>query len=291
MPSHQRSALHPIGDRHEDKMAALPHRWRKRCSNNNMSRRPSSAHLFQVRPLTRPQITTFANHPNPGTLIAPPISQWPKGKAFFRFAYDLLDTRGRRWLSTIMFALMSRPKPWQAGLFQLKNSSIPPMAKAMYSDMLQAFATGEREKLKALCTATYLNPMLASLDKRPRTKRYKWELVNWTGKARIVAQAITPVAAGGGSDLIRQATVHVPSRQRRIEYAWNEAAKEWEVVSKKEADVNEYIILVSVIFPKSYHQSEWRILSATRPSTVEEWVREKELVNKVQSVQMESFKL
>lgn len=274
-------------------MAPLPRRWRKRCNNNNnISRRTSSAHLFQVRPPPkRRQTRAFANHPTPGTLIAPPLSQWPKGKAFFRFAYDVLGSRGRRWLQTIMVALASRPKPWQAGLLKLENSKIPPTAKAMYSDMLQALAAGDRDKLKALCTVTYLDPMLASLDKRPRTKRYKWELVKWTGKARIVAQSITPVAPGGGSDLIRQATVHVPSRQRRVEYVWNAGAKEWEVASKKEADVDEYIILVSVIFPKSYHQTEWRILSATRPSTVEEWEHEKELVKKVQSVDMESYKL
>jgi hypothetical protein len=165
------------------------------------------------------------------------------------------------------------------------------MAKELYTEMLRALATGDREKLKALCTVTYLTPMLVSLDKRPRTKRYRWELVEWTGKARIVAQSITPVAAGGSSDMIRQVTVHLPSRQRRIEYAWNAGAREWEVASQKEADVDEHLILVSVIFPGSYQQSEWRILSATRPSTPEEWEKEKQLMQKVQSVEMESYKL
>ena len=165
------------------------------------------------------------------------------------------------------------------------------MAKEIYTDMMQAIAAGDGEKLmKELCTQSYATPLLASFEKRPRTRRFKWELVKWTGKVRIASQVLTPMSTGK-SDLIRQVTVHLPSRQRRIEYALNAEARKWEVASEKEADVDEYLILISVITAGTYQKSEWRVLATTRPSTVKEWENEKKILEEIQQAELEEHKL
>ncbi|KAK1826528.1 hypothetical protein QBC39DRAFT_293126 [Podospora conica] len=263
-------------------------------AGNKAGAAPSPA-VQRVQQQQEQRVTAaLINAPLPGTLIPPPISQWPSGKAFFRFAFQVYKEKGRQWLQTTMITLSSRPNPWKfwkPGQFQLKSNAIPPTAKEMYADMLRAFAAGDREKLKAICTVTYLKPMLASLDKRPRTRRYKWELVRWTAAPRLVGQTISPTSAGGQSDMIRQATVLLSSRQRRVEYTWNAHERKWEVTSEKEADVTEHLIVVAIIYPVSFQQTEWRILSATRPSTVEEWESERAMIEKVQNVDLESYKL
>jgi len=230
----------------------------------------------------------------PGTMIPPPLSSYPRSpKTFFSFLYDVVKSWARGNLSVLIFSLTSKPTVLKARQWKPNNSQVLLAAKALHREMSTALASGNKEALAKLCVKTLAIPMNATIDAR-KNRRYSWELLKykWGRNPRIVSQIMTPVAQMKGSPLLRQVVVRIRSRQRRVTYE-RAANGSWEVKEggKQEMDLDEYVALVSILNPRTWTSSEWRILGVVQPTTQEEWRAEQETVEALERDQLKKFKM
>lgn len=231
----------------------------------------------------------------PGTLILPPLSQFPREpKLFFSFLYDAMKSWARGKLQVVLMSISSKQGILKPRRFKLNNSQALLAAKAMHREMATALALGNKEALSQLCVKALSIPMLANIDARQRSRRYSWELVRYLGwrNPRIVSQMLSPIAPTRGAPLVRQVVVRIKSRQRRTLYERSDRGP-WEVKpeGQQEVDLTEHIVLVSVISPKTWMQGEWRVLGSVQPTTFEEWEFEKKALQAVEQGELEKYKL
>jgi len=218
-----------------------------------------------------------------GTLIAPPISQYPREpRKFFKFAYEVFTTWARTTASGLGMVWSSKPSMFKKAQYKLNNAATLLTAKALHRDMAKALAAGDKRTLGKICTKVMGVPMLAAIDARSPKKRYTWELVKYRRGPRIASQIVAPTTSDGSGPLLRQVVVSIASRQRRTEEVRRHRA--WEEVpgSIKEVDVTENIVIVSIVHPRTWKQSEWRILGTVPTMTPEDWFAEKEILNKLE---------
>lgn len=231
-----------------------------------------------------------------GTFVRPSLSQFPRSpRAFWSFLRDYIVTSVRCRLQTIIIPFSSKPSLFKAARYKLNNSLLLLTAKAMHRSLAQALAEGDKDTLRKICTKRLSLPMLASIDRRPRSRRYTWELVRYNGSwrnPRIVSQIIQPIAPGSDAPMIRQAVVAISSRQRRVEYEMKKVGQ-WEIVpgSEKEVDLTENLVLVSLVDQKTWRQDEWYIVGTIQPTTPEEWADEKASIQALEQEQLQKFRL
>jgi len=193
-----------------------------------------------------------------------------------------------------MMSLSSKQGITKPRRFKLNNDQALLSAKALHREMASALALGNKESLSQICVKSLSIPMLATIDARQRSRRYSWELVRYLGwrNPRIVSQVLSPIAPTKGSPLVRQVVVRIRSRQRRTLYE-RSAKGPWEVKpdGQQEVDLTEYIVMVSIISPKTWTQGEWRILGSVQPTSFKEWQFEKEALASVEKSELEKYKL
>jgi protein MBA1 len=173
----------------------------------------------------------------------------------------------------------SKPSFFKRATFQPKRSALVPTAKALHRSLAEALAAGDKQTLNNICSRKLVSPLLASIDARPRGRRYAWELVKYTNKLvypSIKSHRLSPISRDRHAPIIRQAIVAISSKQRRVVY---DAADQVIPGSEKEMDVVEHFAIASIVDPKNnWHQSEWRVIGTVQPTTLESWLEEKELL-------------
>ncbi|KAK0656314.1 hypothetical protein B0T16DRAFT_399066 [Cercophora newfieldiana] len=231
----------------------------------------------------------------PGTLIPPPLSQWPRQpKPFFNFFWDVVKAWGRGKLQVLMMSISSKKGILKPRQFKLNNAQVILTAKAMHREMAEALAVGNKDALTKLCVKALATPLSANIDSRQNSRRYDWELVKYSGwrNPTIVSQSLSPILQSKGSPLMRQVIVRIKSRQRRTTYH-KSANGLWQVNEggKQEMDLEEYVALVSIVKPTTWASSEWRILGSVEPTTPEEWEMEKNALNAIEQEELKKYKL
>lgn len=218
----------------------------------------------------------------PGTFIRPPLSQWPKGiMNWLYFFGQLVMTELVEIGSAAMIKFTSKPTLFKRAIFKHNKSAIILTAKALHRQMAEALATGDKETLRKVCVARFATALRASIDSRPKGRRYGWELVEYTNKLwypSIRSYRMTPLSKLKGAPVVQQVVVALSSKQRRVEYDDSRKGQGKMVPgSEREVDVVEYVALVNIINAKTFTSDTWKILGVIKPTTLESWSAEKRL--------------
>jgi protein MBA1 len=214
-----------------------------------------------------------------GTFVIPPLAQFPKplGQKL-RFLGWWLVIKGQEILTNAALKFTSKPTIFKAAKFKPKRSVIIPTVKALHRSMAEALAAGDKNTINKICSRKLAGPLLASIDARPRGRRYGWELVKYTNKLfypAIRSHRVSPLSRERHAPIIRQAIVAISSRQRRVQY---DAQGQVVPGSEKEIDVVENVAIACIVDPRTWQQGEWRLLGTIKPTTYEGWAEEKELL-------------
>ncbi|KAK4242045.1 hypothetical protein C8A03DRAFT_40611 [Achaetomium macrosporum] len=211
----------------------------------------------------------------PGTFVLPPLSGFPKSLIQkLRFLGYWCLVKGQEIITNAAVKFTSKPSIFTRAAFKAKRSALIPTAKALHRTMAEALASGDRDTINRICTRKFAGTLVASIDGRPRGRRYGWELVGYTNKLfypSVKSHRITPISREKYAPIIRQAVVAISSRQRRVEY---DARGQVVPGSEKEIEAVENVVVVCLVDPKTWTQSEWRLLGTVKPTTLEEWKQE-----------------
>ncbi|KAK3905001.1 hypothetical protein C8A05DRAFT_31210 [Staphylotrichum tortipilum] len=217
----------------------------------------------------------------PGTFILPPLSGFPKGLwdkcRFFGFWCGI---KLQEMLTNTSTKFSSKPTIFKKAQLKAKRSTIIPTAKALHRAMAEALASGDKHTLNKICSRKLAAPLLASIDARPRGRRYGWE-IEYTKKLRypsIKSHRMSPLSRERYGPIVRQAVVAISSKQRRFQY---DAKGQVVPGSEKTVEVIENLTMACIIDSKTWTQGEWRIVGTVKPTTLEGWVEEKTLLKQM----------
>lgn len=189
-----------------------------------------------------------------------------------REALTYLWYRFRAWISTLGLIIGTKTDSmvnWKTRpRFKARLSRIPPTAKTMYRELLEAFAAGDKETVRKLCTPHLAGQYTKAIDKRRATEGVRWELVKYSGSPRLKSYMIIPMNQHDKDTMTEQAVVSVTSTQRMSRT--NRNMKDAVVPgSEKEQTGTEYVVL-----KRDYSKAEWRplgewqIWGTTEPTTL-----------------------
>lgn len=214
-----------------------------------------------------------------GTFVIPPLSQFPKTLNHkLRFLGQWMVITGQEALTNAALRFSSKPTIFKAAQFKPNRSLLVPTAKALHRSMAESLATGDKTTLGKICSRKLANTLLATIDARPRGRRYGWEVVAYTNKLfypTIRSHRMSPVSRERDAPVIRQVVVAISSKQRRFQY---DAQGGVVPGSEKVIDVVENVAMACVIDAKTWKQGEWRLVGTVKPTTFEGWLVEKELL-------------
>ncbi|KAK4125071.1 hypothetical protein N657DRAFT_643875 [Parathielavia appendiculata] len=212
----------------------------------------------------------------PATFVLPPFSQFPKPLIQkLRLLSQWVRMKLQETVANMVVKFSSKPTIFKAARFKPNRSALIPTAKALHRSMAAALADGDKDTINRVCSRRLAGSLLASIDSRPRGRRYGWELVAYTNRAfypSIKSHRMSPGSRERNAPVVRQAVVAISSRQRRVQY---DAQGQVIPGSEKEMDVVENLAFGCVIDPRTWQQSEWRIIGTLKPTTVEGWLEEK----------------
>jgi protein MBA1 len=218
----------------------------------------------------------------PGTFILPPFSELPKGfgnKLRFLWQWLLIKVQEIAMNSSTKYA--SKPSFFRRAQLRVSRRTLIPTAKALHRTMAQALASGDKDTLYRICSQKLSQSLCGSIDTRPRGRSYGWELVKYTNPLfypSIRSHRLSPLGMSKEDPIVRQVVVAISSRQRRVAYD-----SKGQVVpgSEKEIDVVENVAMGCIIDPKTWQQSEWRLIGTVKSTTPGEWQREKKLMTRL----------
>ncbi|KAK3996965.1 hypothetical protein QBC44DRAFT_304003 [Cladorrhinum sp. PSN332] len=226
----------------------------------------------------------------PATFVRPPLSQFPKSPGkWLRFLKHMIWAKTQEKLQQILMKVQSKPTLLKRARWQRNNSAVILTAKGLHRSMAEAFASGDKTTIRNVCTANLGTPLLAAIDNRPRTRRYGWELVEYTKKMAypsIRASRIMPASKDPNAIIVRQVVVAIASKQRRVEYD-DSARGGGRIVpgSEKELEVVENVAIAQAINPHTWEGGEWRLLGTVKPTTLEDWETEMALTKEVETAE------
>lgn len=212
----------------------------------------------------------------PGTFILPPVSQFPKPLGDkLRFLGAWLVIKGQEMLTNTMIKFSSKPTFFARAQFKPKKELLIPTAKALHRSMAEALATGDKSTINKICSRHLASRLVATIDARPRGRRYGWELIGYTNKLlypSIRSHKMAPVSRDRYAPVIRQVVVAISSKQRKVAYDGR-----GQVVpgSEKEVEAVENVVMACILNQKTWQSGEWRLIGTVSPTTYEGWLKEK----------------
>ncbi|GAB1312148.1 hypothetical protein MFIFM68171_02358 [Madurella fahalii] len=215
----------------------------------------------------------------PGTFVLPRLSEFPKEpRKALKLLYAWLVAKFQEVGANMATKYTSKPSFFKGARFKARRPAIVLAAKALHRSLAEALAAGDKDTISKICSRKLAGPMLASIDARPKTRRYGWELVSYTNKAfypTIKAHRLAAISRERGAPLIRQAVVAISSRQRRVEY---DAQGQVVPGSEKEMEVVENVALGCMIDQQTWQSDDWRIIGTVKSSSLEDWEVEKKML-------------
>ena len=186
--------------------------------------------------------------------------------------------------SLLGYKLASAPTPFSRSRFKANRSNSIPTAKALHVRMNDAFAAGDRETLRAICTNDFYQTMVSAIDARPKGVRTEWELLRYDQTwyyPRLADWRVAVIPRPGGgtrgraSRVIKQAVVSIASVQRIARYDDSPQGGGAKIKgSKRVRHMLEHLVLQSEIDPKTYQAKPWRIWGTIPENTYESWREE-----------------
>ena len=217
---------------------------------------------------------------SPVTLVAPPIWRYPRQPSkFFHMLYLHLRAKFDTLLTLVGFKFTSSESWASRPRFKAVRSNAIPTAKAMHARMNEAFAAGDREALRAICTPDLHRNLAGAIDARPRGIRTEWELVGYEQRwyyPRLADWRVAVVPRPDGRyRSMKQAVVSIASVQRIARYDDSPAgAGQMVPGSERLRHMLEHIVLQAEIDPNTYQAGPWKIWGTIPESTYEGYLEE-----------------
>ncbi|KAK4189179.1 hypothetical protein QBC35DRAFT_151992 [Podospora australis] len=218
----------------------------------------------------------------PGTLVRPPLSRWPNdAKSWVRFLWEILKVRTMEAFVNSGIKFQSKPSILKRAIVRRNKSAAVSAAKALHRQLAEALATGDKETIQKVCIKKLSTSLIATVDARPRGRRYGWELVEYTQQfwyPSIRSFRMVPVLKGKDAPIQKQAVVAISSKQRRVEYDDSRKGQGKMVPgSEKEVDVVEYVTIGAMMDGRTYESDAWKIVGLIKATSPEDWAMERHL--------------
>ena len=146
---------------------------------------------------------------------------------------------------------------------KIQRGKVAPAALRLHRKMYSAFAEGDMDTIKALCTQGIADSFQARLQSRPKGERVEWDLLKYNKTPRVVSDRAARLPTDGFA--VRQAVVKLNTRQRLTRYM-----RDGEVVpgSGKERDVVEYLVVQKLY--RLWKEDPWKVWGTTEETTVQQ---------------------
>ncbi len=220
-----------------------------------------------------------------GTFVSLPVSLTPRNPAdFFSYQWWRLKQWGLATISVLNFKLSSMPNWTTRPKWKARRGKIPPTAKAMYREMLEAFAAGDQDAVARLCLPDFAKKLNSAIERRDPRQQVTFELVKYTGGLfypRLMSHQIHQVNPQDKTLVTEQAVVGISSRQQvsRTDSATGGIIPG----SLRIQDKVEYVVLSRQASTKTFVAEPWRIWGTTSATTVEAYLEEQSVIDKEQA--------
>jgi protein MBA1 len=194
----------------------------------------------------------------------------------------------KHWLicatSVLNFKLKSMPNWTTRPKWKARRGKIAPTAKAMYREMLEAFAAGDKPTLHRICLGEFAKKLCAAIDRRDPKERVRFELVKYNRGLlypKLMSHQIHEVNPYDKTMVTEQAVVAIASTQQ----ASRVSAVTGETVpgSTKLQEKMEYVVLSRQANQKTFETGPWRIWGTTSVTSLEAYLKEKAVIDKEQA--------
>ncbi|KAL3955112.1 hypothetical protein ACCO45_010675 [Purpureocillium lilacinum] len=217
----------------------------------------------------------------PGTFVSLPLSRYPRSPSeFAQYQWN----RMRHWLvgavSVLNFKLKSMPNWTTRPKWKARRGKIAPTAKAMYREMLEAFAAGDKATLQRICLNEFAKKLVAAVDRRDPKERVRFELVKYNNPS-FPSPPIHQVNPFDKVLVTEQAVVAINSTQQASKQ--NIATGETVPGSVKLQDKIEYVVLSRQANQKTFETGPWRIWGTTSATTLASYLEEKAVIDREQA--------
>lgn len=157
-------------------------------------------------------------------------------------------------------------KRWYHKSYKMNRSATRPIAQQLHVDMYTAFAAGDLNRLRQLCTDGILETFRSRIQGRQKGEVVKWELLRYVGTPRVVSDRAALVPGMEGM-AIRQAVVRIRSLQRLTRTVGGKA-----IGNEEGKEVEEYVVVQQKV--EKWQAGGWQVwgtTKATQLEDVEEW--------------------
>ncbi|PHH88395.1 hypothetical protein CDD83_7592 [Cordyceps sp. RAO-2017] len=227
----------------------------------------------------------FSGASSTGTFVSLPLSQYPRSPAkFLQYQW----ARYRSWLegslSVLQVKLRSMPSWTRRPRWRAARRRIAPAAKALYREVLEAFAQGDRATLSRVCVRAFGTRLIAAVDRRSPRERVRFDLVRYNRPLlypRLLSHRIHAVNPHDRDSATEQAVVAIASTQQASRHSFDTGA----LIpgSLKLQDKIEYVVLSRNLNVKTYESSPWRVWGTTSATSLDEYVKEQAALEKEQA--------
>lgn len=205
-----------------------------------------------------------------------PLSQCPRHPVcFFEYQWARLKRRLADTIAVVSMRLQSMPSFTSAPRWKVRRRRIAPTATAMYRDVLEAFARGDKQALSQLCIGSCAAKFAAAVDRRDPATGWRFEVVKYNRRflyPRLKSHRIQDLGAVNSSCFNEQAVVAICSTQRASKY--KVATSETIPGSLRLQEKIEYVVLMREVDKKTYVGHPWRIWGTIEPTTLEAYSKE-----------------
>ncbi|KAL7917615.1 hypothetical protein ACQKWADRAFT_27720 [Trichoderma austrokoningii] len=217
----------------------------------------------------------------PGTFVSLPLSRMPRHPGdFAQYQWNRL----RHWtieaVSLLSFKLKSMPSWTSRPQWKARQGRIAPTAKALYREVLEAFAAGDKATLERICVGDFARKLVAAIDRRNPRERVDFEMrYNGLWYPRRVAHQIHQINVYDKHLMTEQAVVAVSSRQRVSRHDGSGEIPG----SVRVQDKVEYVVLSREVSGVTFAADGWRVWGTTGATTLGGVLAEREAMEREQA--------
>ncbi|KAG5973907.1 hypothetical protein E4U58_003973 [Claviceps cyperi] len=214
----------------------------------------------------------------PATFVSLPISQYPRTPLamFVKYHFVRLTNWVRGISAVLVYKGMSMSTYSSRPRYQPRRGKIPGTAKAMYREVLEAYAAGDRKTLDRLCLGNFTKKLSAALERRKSSEGVRFELIKYNKRwvyPKLMSHMITPMNPHDKAILTEQAVVAIASTQKMFRV--DTKTKQMIPGTLKVQDKLEYVVLQRQIDSRTWEMPPWRIWGTTLATTMEAYLKEK----------------
>lgn len=220
-----------------------------------------------------------------GTFVPLPVSRYPRNpRDFLRYQWYRIFQWGIETISLLNFKLTSMPNWTTRPKWKAARGKIAPTAKVMYTEMLMAFAAGDKATINSMCLGNFAKKLTAAIDRRKANERTVFELVSFNKGLfypRVVAHQIHNVNPHDKDMFTEQAVVAICSTQK----ASRHNASDGSLIpgSTKVQQKVEHVVLSRQVSETTYQSGPWRIWGTVPVTTMESYKQEQDWIRREQA--------